>query len=99
MKIFLIAAGLLMTGASVYGVVDYNKKTESGALKELYKEKPAPVDTEIVEEVSKPVIENKETPKVEEVVVTEKKTTRKMAKKKKEERVFRMKEFSRAQLK
>ena len=97
MKAFLIVAGLLMTGASVYGIVDYNKKTKSREFNELYKEKP--VETVVTEETTVPVVEKKEALKTKVVTKIEKEPVKKLAKKKKEkERVFRFKEFSRAPL-
>ena len=52
MKTFLVVAGLLMTGASVYGIVDYNKKAESKEFFELYKENPVPDETNVTKEES-----------------------------------------------
>lgn len=40
MKFYLLAGGLLLTGASVYGVTDYVKTKNSKAFQELYKETP-----------------------------------------------------------
>jgi hypothetical protein len=61
MKTFLVVAGLLMTGASVYGIVDYNKKADTKAFKELYNESAAPVEAEVEKEkVVLPVVEKKE---------------------------------------
>ncbi len=99
MKTFLIVAGLLMTGASVYGVVDYNKKSKTTEFNELYKEKP--VEKEIVEEaIPLPVVETKKALKTEKSVVTDKKVVmKKLVKNRKDKRVFRMKEFSRGPLK
>ena len=102
MKTFLIVAGLLMTGASVYGVVDYNKKADNKEFKELYKEKPAPVETELVKEeapvpVETKAIKSEEVKKTDNVPV-KKVSKKKKAKKEKEERKFRMKEFSRGKL-
>ena len=37
----LIAAAALMTGASVYGVVDYNRKSGNSDFKNLYREENA----------------------------------------------------------
>ena len=102
MKTFLVVAGLLMTGASVYGVVDYNKKAESKEFKELYKEAPVSDEIEVAKEESPvPMEEKREISKKEVVVRTEipvkKSAKAKMAKKKKE-RVLRLKEFSRGKM-
>jgi hypothetical protein len=40
MKIYLIAGGLLLTAASVYGITDYVQTKNKKAFKELYKEAP-----------------------------------------------------------
>lgn len=108
MKTFLLAAGLLMTGASVYGIVDYNQKQASNELKELYKEKPAPVSTKTVvedgiapspvsglKEGSATVVYKKETTPAKGTVKKKKVVNKKKAEK---ERVFRLKEFSRGKL-
>lgn len=105
MKTYLIVAGLLMTGASVYGVVDYNKKAESREFKELYKEKVSPAEIDLAEEAA-PIIpvEKKEAAKVEAASNPEKKMATKsvkkkvIKKKKQEERTFRIKEFSRGKM-
>ena len=105
MKTFLIVAGMLMAGASVYGVVDYNKKIKTQEFKELYKEKPAPVETEVVEEKTvTPVAEKNENTKVQATANTEKAPVKKVVKKKhvikpqEEKRVFHFKEFSRGRI-
>jgi hypothetical protein len=41
MKLYLMAGGLLLTAASVYGVADYVKTKNKKEFKELYKEVPA----------------------------------------------------------
>lgn len=41
MKLHLMAGGLLLTAASVYGVTDYVKTKNKNEFKELYKETPA----------------------------------------------------------
>jgi len=101
MKTFLVVAGLLMTGASVYGVVDYNKKAESKEFKDLYKESAAPIEDETEKEET-PVrsVEKKEILKDDAVVKTEKAPVTKTAKKKtvKKKRSFELKEFSRSKL-
>ena len=101
MKTFLVVAGLLMTGASVYGVVDYNKKAESKEFKELYKEAPVPDETDITKKENAVPAEKKEISKNETAVKTEtpvKKTVKKKTIKKKKERVLRLKEFSRGKM-
>ncbi len=40
MKLYLMAGGLLLTAASVYGVTDYVQTKNKKAFKELYKEAP-----------------------------------------------------------
>src|ERR1044072_6105703 len=104
MKTFLIAAGLLMAGASIYGVVDYNKKMKHQEFKNLYKEKPAPVEKE-VPAGTVPVVEKKEKTNTQDTVKTAKapvknESNQKKALKKKneEERFFRIREFSRGKL-
>lgn len=100
MKTFLVVAGLLMTGASVYGIVDYNKKAESKEFKELYKETPE--ETEVVKaEAVLPVAGKKEVAKIETAAATEKPVAKKTVKKKvakKKKRSFELKEFSRGRL-
>ena len=102
MKTFLVVAGLLMTGASVYGVVDYNKKAESKEFKELYKEAPMPDETIITKEESPvPFAEKKELAKNEAALKTErplKKSAKTKTVKKKKERALRLKEFSRGRM-
>jgi DNA repair exonuclease SbcCD nuclease subunit len=103
MKTFLVVAGLLMAGASVYGVVDYSKKSSTKEFKELYKEAPAPVEDEVVkEEMPVPIIEKKEISKTNVVAKTEKPPVKKIIKKKtvkkKKERTFELREFSRSKL-
>ena len=102
MKTFLVVAGLLMTGASVYGIVDYNKKAESKEFKELYKENPMPDETNVTKEESPvPVAEKKEISKKETSIKTEtavKKSVKGKTIKKKKERVLRLKEFSRGKM-
>lgn len=41
MKLYLMAGGLLLTAASVYGVADYVKTKNKKEFKELYKEAPS----------------------------------------------------------
>jgi len=108
MKTFLIVAGLLMTGASVYGVVDYNAKAKNPEFKELYKEKPVPVEIEVVEEIVPapvPIFEKKEAAKKEVLTdgnvepVKKAVIKKKVVKKKKsEDRKLRLKEFSRGKM-
>jgi hypothetical protein len=105
MKLFLMAAGLLMTGASVYGIVDYHKKAENKAFKELYKENPGQVETESTKDVLPvPVTANKEVsaggtgPKNTENSPVKKSIKKKTVRQKKETRTFRLKEFSRGKL-
>ena len=102
MKTFLIVAGLLMTGASVYGIVDYNQKAGKKEFKELYKDhsgtaKPVKVPANAtVMEVKKIEVPQPETP-----AITKKEAAKKTAKKKtlnKEKRTFQLKEFSRGKL-
>ena len=102
MKTVLIVAGLLMTGASVYGIVDYNKKAESKEFADLYKEDPAPVETVVTNEVvAVPVAQEKEILKTESLTKMEKvkPAVKKTTSKKKAERKFRLKEFSRGKMK
>ena len=83
MKTFLVTAGLLMTGASVYGVVDYNKKVDDKAFKELYKENTAPAEVKsLKEEVPLVALPEKEVTKKEAAVKTEPATEKKVLKKK-----------------
>ena len=104
MKAFLVIAGLLMTGASVYGVVDYNKKVDDKAFKELYKENTVHAEVKShKEEVSSLVLPEKEVSKKEAAVKTEPATEKKVLKKKtpkkkKEVRQFSTKAFSRSKL-
>jgi hypothetical protein len=100
MKTFLIVAGLLMTGASVYGVVDYNKKAESNEFKNLYKENPAAEEKAMMTDVTPPVAAMKAADKPAKLnePVLKKEVKKKVSKKKKAERVIRLKEFSRSKL-
>ena len=102
MKTFLVVAGLLMTGASVYGVVDYNKKAESKEFKELYKEAPVLDEIDVTKDESPiPIAEKKEISKNEAAMKTEtpvKKSVKKKTVKKKKERILRLKEFSRGKM-
>lgn len=101
MKTFLIAAGLLMTAASVYGVVDYSKKAGTKEFKEMYHQPSTPVETEVVEEVQMPIIETKATEQTDAVIKSETtpvKSTAKKNPKKKKEREFELKKFSRERL-
>ena len=101
MKTFLVVAGLLMAGASVYGVVDYNRKAESKAFKDLYKEN-AVTDETTEPKAALPVTKNKvanvETTTTTEKPAIKKPAKKKIVKKKNDERVFRLKEFSRGKL-
>ena len=104
MKAFLIVAGVLMTGASVYGVVDYNKKLHTREFKEMYKEEPAKdseVTTETVVTTDVPAANTVTIPLKSETVKKEvtRKISKKAADKKKKKREFKLKEFSRAPLK
>jgi hypothetical protein len=47
MKIYLMAGGLLLTAASVYGVADYVKTKNQKEFKNLYKELPAQEKTNV----------------------------------------------------
>lgn len=100
MKTFLVVASLLMTGASVYGIVDYNKKADTKEFKQLYKENP--VENAVVEEKpAAPVVEKKEVLKPDATVKTEvtpKKSATKSDSKKKTPRKLRLKKFSREAL-
>lgn len=96
MKSFLVVAGLLMTGASVYGIVDYNKKADTKEFKQLYKE--VPVDPNVQsEKPAQPTVSEKEVKKIEEAPKSEATPTKK-ATKKKESRKLRLKKFSREAL-
>lgn len=96
MKTFLVIAGLLMTGASVYGVIDYNKTAGSNEFKDLYKEMPE--EKAVVEkQAAMPLVEKKETPKTVDAVKTET-APKKKAVKKKAPRKLQLKKFSREAL-
>lgn len=103
MKSFLIIAGVLMTGASVYGVVDYNTKINTPAFKEMYKEEPKK-DAEIVADKTSAVLpnENKELKVADNKAITKKGVVKKASElktiKKKKNRSFKMSEFSRGPL-
>lgn len=47
MKLYLMAGGLLLTAASVYGVTDYVQTKNKKAFKELYKEAPVAQTKEV----------------------------------------------------
>jgi hypothetical protein len=47
MKFYLLAGGLLLTGASVYGVTDYVNTKNNKAFQELYKEAPVVQATDV----------------------------------------------------
>ena len=47
MKLYLMAGGLLLTAASVYGVTDYVQTKNKKAFKELYKEAPVTQTKEV----------------------------------------------------
>jgi hypothetical protein len=104
MKTFLIVAGVLMTGASVYGVVDYNNKINTTEFKELYKEEHSTEHQVVTHEKTAPF--EFETPvksEVEKMEVSKTDVVRKASKpkpvvKKKKKREFSIKEFSRAPL-
>jgi hypothetical protein len=55
MKAFLLAGAVLMTGASIYGFIDYKRTSRSKEFRDLYKETPAPAV------VRQPLIETKTT--------------------------------------
>jgi hypothetical protein len=101
MKTFLIVAGLLMTGASVYGVVDYNKKAGSNEFKNLYKESPAAEEKVMKKEEAPPPVaamKAADNPAMLNEPALKKEVKKKVPKKKKAERVIRLKEFSRSKL-
>jgi hypothetical protein len=94
MKSILITAAVLMTGASVYGLVDYNKKAQTREFKNLYREeKPAIKETRIESKEAAPV---KFEPAPENTsVAVEKPVTRISVKKRNR---LSLKSFSRAKL-
>jgi len=94
MKAILITAAVLMTGASVYGIVDYNKKSTTREFKNLYREEHPVVKTEAPVEAARLVPAKIEEVKAE-AAVSEKPTAKKSIKK---NRKFRLSEFSRAKL-
>ena len=104
MKTFLIVSSLLMTGASVFGIVDYNKKAAGSEFKELYKESPAPIETGATKAgldapiPTKNVSSQKEEFRKTENAPIKKDSKKKVVKQKKEQRKFRLKEFSRSKL-
>lgn len=96
MKAILIAAATLMTGASVYGIVDYNKRSGTKEFENLYRAKhPAAEKTVIVEE-AKAVKEEKPVATTLQPVKEEWKT-KKPVKKLKKKRTVSYKTFSRAE--
>jgi hypothetical protein len=81
MKMYLIAGGLLLTAASVYGVTDYMQTKNKKAFKELYKEAPAPPTKEITitdikeEDFSRGKLESFNPPEKEVVLTTKSEKT------------------------
>ncbi len=93
MKIYLIAGGLLLTAASVYGVADYVQTKNQKEFKELYKEAPVTTTKEITltdikeEDFSRGKLETF-TPPEKEVVLTTKSAKTDIKKKKMKKSVY-----------
>jgi len=91
MKTLLITAAVLMTGASVYGIVDYRQKSGKKEFHNLYTGSPAVKTTAAVKTM--------QLPKIKEATTTEVKKTKPMLVKKmgkKRQPKLRLKQFSRA---
>lgn len=92
MKMYLVAGGLLLTAASVYGVTDYVQTKNNKAFKELYREVPVTQVKEISvkdikeEDFSRGKIEAP--PPVKEVAVVPKVSAKNSTKKKTKTSVY-----------
>ncbi len=88
MKLYLMAGGLLLTAASVYGVTDYVQTKNKKAFKELYKEAPVLPAKEVSiknikeEDYSRGKIERMPAPEKEVVVAPQPAKTKTLKKKK-----------------
>jgi ADP-ribosylglycohydrolase len=100
MKSVLIIAASLMTAASVYGIIDYNKKSNSKEFKQLYtQEQPALKDEEeVITEEKKPAVVESANAEKNKTVVGKKPAVKKPVKKKKKHSKFSTKAFSRSRL-
>lgn len=101
MKMFLVVAGVLMTSASIYGVVDYNNKIHTKEFKELYKkEETKSVVQPVKEETELPVLGTvtKDPVKTEAEVTVADDAQKPKPVIKKKKREFSIREFSRAPL-
>src|SRR5436853_150354 len=95
MKAFLIAGAVLMTGASIYGFIDYEKTSRDKAFTKMYKpEEPLKVETKQAALEKKTALTNASVKTVKTEPVTAVTITSKPAKKKK----VSYKLFSRAAL-
>lgn len=89
MKFYLMAGGLLLTAASVYGVADYFKTKNSKQFKDLYKEVPVTLKDDIkvsevkAEDYSRGKIDNTPLPAENKTAVAENTIKTKPSKKKK----------------
>lgn len=89
MKFYLMAGGLLLTAASVYGVADYLKTKNSKQFKDLYKEVPVTLKDDIkvsevkAEDYSRGKIDNTPLPAENKTAVAENTLKTKPSKKKK----------------
>jgi len=98
MKSILIITGSLMTVATVYGIVDYSKKSGSKEFKELYTQQPVANEAEKITEEKKvvpaitPIVETNKT------TIEKKPEVKKNLKKKKSSRKLTTKAFSRSKL-
>ena len=88
MKLYLMAGGLLLTAASVYGVTDYVQTKNKKTFKELYKEAPVVPTKEVSvkdikeEDYSRGKIERLSEPEKEVAVVPQPAKTKTLKKKK-----------------
>src|SRR5215203_4314392 len=73
MKAILIATAALMTGAGVYGLVDYNKTSGTTDFERLYKEEKSVAPAAVTEGKTDPGVKAKETKAALKTTVPEKK--------------------------
>jgi hypothetical protein len=95
MKSILITAAVLMTGASVYGIVDYNKKAHTREFKNLYREEQPVAKKEIQTKTKEVAPAKMESLPEKTTVVASKPVTRTPAKKRNR---LSLKAFSRARI-
>ncbi|HEX6332645.1 MAG TPA: hypothetical protein VFZ78_00380 [Flavisolibacter sp.] len=100
MKSILIIAAILMTGASVYGVVHFNKKSQSQSFRQLYKPVPEMVQAAPSETGASTITAEKTRVTREELnptEVTPPPPPARKAVKRKKDRTIELKEFSRGE--